>query len=69
MNVPLLASLLRERARLHGHERWSRDELAAHQTRRLAMRIRFVDAIPRTALGKAPLIRHAPLAGEPVGTH
>jgi putative adenylate-forming enzyme len=35
MNIGLLASLLRERARLHGHERWSRDELAAYQARKL----------------------------------
>jgi putative adenylate-forming enzyme len=35
MNVALLASLLRERARLQSHEHWSRDELLAYQARKL----------------------------------
>ena len=36
MNIPLLASLLRARARLRGHERWSRDEVLTYQAHRLA---------------------------------
>jgi putative adenylate-forming enzyme len=35
MNIALLASVLRERARLHSHERWSRDELLAYQAGKL----------------------------------
>lgn len=44
MNIALLASLLRERARLRGHERWSRDELLADQARRLAELRQFAAA-------------------------
>ena len=36
MSVPLLASVLRERARLESHDGWTRDVMLAYQARRLA---------------------------------
>ena len=36
MNVPLIAKILRTRARLRHHERWSRDDLVEHQQQSLS---------------------------------
>lgn len=36
MNVATLAAVLRERARLHRHDGWTRAELVAYQAQRLA---------------------------------
>jgi len=75
VNVATIAGLLRKRARLRTHDGWTRDEVLAYQGRRsvraalervgvrdVPVAVDLLDPIPRTALGKAPLIRRAALA-------
>ena len=68
MNLVALASVLRARAALHGRERWTREQLGAHQTAALA-------ALRSFALSHSPFYREfhrglegAPLADLPVLT-
>ena len=71
MSLVQLASVLRERARLRSYDHWSREVILAQQVvdegiegalaavcvRGVFIRVVPVDAIPKAALGKAPLIR------------
>jgi putative adenylate-forming enzyme len=68
VNLGLLANVLRARAELRSHDRWSRDELAAHQARSLR-------ALRAHAAARSPFYREihhglddAPLADLPVVT-
>lgn len=61
MNVGALAGVLRARAELRSHDRWSRDKLLLHQARSL-------DELRRFAVARSPLYRelHAGLQDAPL---
>ncbi|HLO35544.1 MAG TPA: hypothetical protein VK194_05660 [Candidatus Deferrimicrobium sp.] len=62
MNVATIAALVRERAQLHAHDGWTRDEMLAHQARRLA-------DLRAWASAKSPFYRelHRGLDDSPLG--
>jgi hypothetical protein len=73
MNVALPAGVVRARAELRSHDHLAAVGLAVTSApesvgvRGIAIDIQAVDAIPRTALGKAPLIRAERPLARPAG--